>query len=325
MYPPSAPVELPSSYASLDLPDIKLSHVPESSPVPTPVLLVTLNRPHKNNAFTGPMRNSLESVFRMVNVDSRVKVVVLTGAGRMYCAGADLEIGWPGSTNKGATDTVGKSERDVDHRDRGGRVALAIHQCSKPTIAAIQGSAVGVGITMCLPATIRVACASAKIGFVFSRRGIVLDACSSYFLPRLIGLSRALHLTATGANYRADHPLLQNLFSEILPTPEQTVQRALELAQEIADNSSTVSLKLMRDMLNRGPGSAEETHLLDSRLLHQLFGGRDNLEGVKSFFDKRAPSFKGTLQEDAPESWPWWPQTDIGYSKPNTKYMASKL
>ena len=206
----------------------------------------------------------------------------------------------------------------------GGRAVLAIHQCSKPTIAAVNGAAVGIGITMCLPATIRVASADAKIGFVFSRRGIVQDACSSYFLPRLIGLSKALHITATGSVYRADHPLMQSLFSEILPTPEQTFQRALEIAQELATNSSSVSLKLMRDLMNYGPNSAEETHLLDSRLLHQLFGTRDNKEGVDSFFEKRAPVFKGNMQEDAPEIWPWWPQIDIGASQPNSRY-TSKL
>lgn len=118
MYPPTSPVRLPESYMTLDLPDIKVLHVPESSPTPTPVLVIRLNRPHKKNAFTGPMRSSIETVYRLVNADSRVKVVVLTGAGNAFCAGADLEIGWPGSTNKGGQDTVKKSERDADHRDR---------------------------------------------------------------------------------------------------------------------------------------------------------------------------------------------------------------
>ena len=128
----------------------------------------------------------------------------------------------------------------------GGRTSLAIHQCSKPTIAAMQGSAVGVGITMCLPACIRVAYAKAKIGFVFSRRGIIMEACSSYFLPRLIGHSRALHLTTTGSVYPADHPLYSTLFSEIMPTPQATLARALELADDVAKNTSTVSTKMMR-------------------------------------------------------------------------------
>ena len=192
-------------------------------------------------------------------------------------------------------------------------MSLAMHNCSKPTVVAINGSAVGVGITVTLPANIRVACAQAKIGFVFSRRGIIMEAASSYFLPRLIGLSRAMHLTTTGAVYPANHPLLQDLFSEILPTPEATVERALELADEIAKNTSVVSTKIMRDLMWRGPDSAEKGHLLDSKVIHGLFGNKDNEEGVLSFFEKRRPDFKGKMPDDAPSAYPWWEQVDIGY------------
>jgi enoyl-CoA hydratase/carnithine racemase len=177
---------------------------------------------------------------------------------------------------------------------------------------------------MCLPATIRVVYAKAKIGFVFARRGIIMEACSHYFLPRLIGLSRAMHLTATGGVYPAEHPLMRELFSEILPTPEATVARALELADEIAKNTSTVSTKLMRDLMHYGPATAEEAHLLDSRIIHGLFGSKDNNEGVKSFFEKRGPEFTGTMTKDAPEAWPFWPQIDIGYVAEGTP-KASKL
>jgi enoyl-CoA hydratase/carnithine racemase len=163
---------------------------------------------------------------------------------------------------------------------------------------------------MTLPACIRITCAQAKIGFVFACRGLVLEACSSYFLPRLIGISRALHLTTTGSVYPANHTLLNDLFSEVLPTPEATVARALQLADDIARNTSTVSTKLMRDLIYRGPNSAEATHLLDSRVIHSLFGSRDNDEGVKSFVEKRAPRFEGTLQKDAPEAYPWWNPID---------------
>lgn len=169
---------------------------------------------------------------------------------------------------------------------------------------------------MALPAAIRVAYAKAKIGFVFARRGIVMEACSSFFLPRLIGHSRAIHVTTTGSVYPADHPLLDQLFSETLPTPEATLQRAHELADEIAKNTSTISTKLMRDLMYRGPTSAEETHLLDSRVIHGLFGAADNAEGVKSFKEKRPAEFKGTIPKDAPESWPWWSQVDLGYKTP---------
>lgn len=131
---------------------------------------------------------------------------------------------------------------------------------------------------MCLPAAIRVAYSKAKIGFVFSRRGIIMEAVSSFFLPKLIGTSRALHLTTTGAVYPAEHPLFGTLFSETLPSPEATLQRALELANEVAANTSTISTKLMRDLMYRAPGTAEEAHLLDSRVIYGLFGGPDNTE-----------------------------------------------
>lgn len=195
----------------------------------------------------------------------------------------------------------------------GGRVALAMHQCSKPTIAAIQGSAVGVGITMCLPAVIRIAYSKAKIGFVFSRRGIITEACSSYFLPRLIGFSRALHLTTTGSVLPAEHRLLNDLFSEVLPTPEATLHRALELAGDLARNTSTVSTKLIRDLMYRGPNGAEEAHLLESRIVHDLYGSKDNVEGVQSFFEKRRPLFNATMTGDAPDAWPWWSQVNVDY------------
>lgn len=191
-------------------------------------------------------------------------------------------------------------------------MSLAIHHCSKPTIAAIQGAAVGVGITMCLPACIRIAYEKAKIGFVFSRRGIIMEACSSYFLPRLIGYSRALHLTTTGSVYPADHPLFGTLFSETCSTPEATLPRALELAAEIAKNTSTVSTKMMRELMYRGPDSAEGTHLLDSRIIHGLFGSKDNVEGVESFLEKRQVNFTGQVPQDAPDWYPWWQQVDIG-------------
>lgn len=325
MYPPSEPVELPSSYEKLNLPDVLIKHVPEGSPSPTKVLVISLYRPKNNNAFTRQMQESITTFYTLVNADDRVKAVVLTGHGKMFCAGADLDIGFGGGASRsgGSGNVAARQERNVDHRDGGGRVSLAIHQCSKPTIAALQGSAVGVGITMCLPATIRVAYKNAKIGFVFARRGIIMEACSHFFLPKLIGLSRAMHLCTTGGVYPAEHPLMRDLFSEVLPTPEATVSRAMELADDIANNTSTVSTKLMRDMMLYTPGTPEEAHLLDSRVISGLFGGPDNTEGVKSFFEKRPPNFSGTMKQ-APQAWPWWSQVDVGY-KGFGKTKPSKL
>ncbi|KAM5475450.1 hypothetical protein MauCBS54593_001139 [Microsporum audouinii] len=310
------PPSLPESYAALPTEHIKLSHVPPSSSTPTPVLLLTLNRPEKLNAYTELMSKEIASVLGMVDIDDRVKVIVLTGSGKKaFCAGADLDIGFGGMGKGGA------AAREKDHRDGGGRISLAIHNCRKPTIVAINGSAVGVGITMTLPATIRLVTAEAKIGFVFSRRGLIMEAVSSFFLPRLIGYSRALHITTTGSTYPAGHPLLKDLFSEILSTPEATVARALELADDIALNTSTISTSLMRDLMYRGPDSAEATHLLDSSLIYPLFGNKDNEEGVKSFFEKRSPQFKGSFNNpnDVPAAYPWWKQVDVSPPKLNSK------
>ena len=200
---------------------------------------------------------------------------------------------------------------------RGGRVVLAIHRCSKPTIAAINGAAVGVGITMCLPACICVAYSKAKIGFVFAQRGILMEACSSFFLPRLIGHARALHLVTTGSVYPASSPYFGSLFTDVLDTPEATVARALEMARDVAKNTSIVSNKIMRDMMYRGPNSAEAAHLLDSRMIGGMSSSQDKNEGIQSFLEKRPANFTGTLAEDKPESYPWWYSLDLGEYHPN--------
>ncbi|PQE33335.1 enoyl- hydratase isomerase protein [Rutstroemia sp. NJR-2017a WRK4] len=289
---------LPTAYTTLPFRHIRVSHVPASSPVPTPIILITLYRPEKHNAFTDIMTEDLVTAFDLLSLDPRVKCIVITGHGKMFCAGADLDTG-----------LNYKEDTALTHRDGGGRVALAIHRCNKPTISAINGPAVGVGITLTLPTSIRLVSSTAKIGFVFSRRGIIMEACSSYFLPRLIGLSRAIHLTTTGSVYPSTSPLLSNLFSEILPA-DQVLPRALEIAADIAQNTSLVSTKVMRDLMWRGPATAEETHLLDSRVLLELFGGEDKREGVASFLEKRNPEFKANMLENAPSAWPWWKQVD---------------
>lgn len=169
-------IPLPTSYNDLPFKEILLSHVPSTSPTPTPIILVTLHRPGKHNAFTNTMMEELVNAFTLIDVDPRVKCAIVTGHGRIFCAGADLESAFKGG-----------EERPSEHRDGGGRVALAVHRCRKPVIGALQGSAVGIGITMTLPMSIRIAYEGAKIGFVFARRGLVMEACSSYYLPRLIG------------------------------------------------------------------------------------------------------------------------------------------
>ena len=286
----------PDSYTNLPFRHIRLSHVPASSLEPTPVILLTLYRPQNHNAFTDIMVEDLTHAFSLLSDDPRVRAIVVTGHGKMFCAGADLDAG------KGL---IFEEETVETHRDGGGMVALAIHRCTKPVIAAINGHAVGVGLTLTLPMNIRIVSKEAKIGLVFARRGIVMEAVSSFFLPRLIGHSRAMHLVTTGSVYPSTDPLLRELFSEVLPT-DQVLPRALELAADIAKNTSVVSTHLMKDMIWRNPGTAEETHLLDSRILLDLFNGRDKKEGVYSFLEKREPKFEGSMAKDAPSSWPWW-------------------
>lgn len=185
-------------------------------------------------------------------------------------------------------------------------MSLAIYRCRKPVIAALNGSAVGVGLTMTLPCAVRVAPASARVGLVFARRGLVIEACSSFFLPRLVGTSRALHLVTTGATYAAGDRLLDGLFTELVGSAAEVLPRALGIAEDVAGNCSVVSVVTMRDMIYRGPGSPEEAHLLESKVLYDMFRGGDLAEGVSSFLEKREPRFRGTMEEDAPSVYPWW-------------------
>ncbi|KAJ5833617.1 hypothetical protein N7474_001928 [Penicillium riverlandense] len=302
MIPTPDPITIPFSYESLPTTHIKLNHQPAGAKEATPVVVVTLNRPEKHNAFTLDMMRDFEKVYPMFDVDERVKVVVLTGAGKTFCAGADLEIGFP-QTQK---------ERPVDHRDSGGRLALAIYRCRKPTIVAMQGSAVGLGMTMTLPAAIRIAYERGKYGFVFARRGITMESSSSFFLPRLIGFSRAMYLLTTGGLFPPNSKHFGPLFAETLPHAEKVLPRALELATEVAENVSPLASYLNHSLMWRGPASAEESHLVDSAVLYHMFSGKDQKEGVGAFFEKRKPDFKATLEEDAPPIFPWWSEVDTG-------------
>ncbi|TQN69900.1 Enoyl-CoA hydratase ACTT3 [Colletotrichum shisoi] len=252
---------LPASSAALEYDGLAVSHVPPSSSAVTKVMVITLNRPHKYNAVTLGMLDGLEALFNTIGEDPRVRAVVLTGEGKASSAGVDLDVGFTGMPS------LKESEQTMrDFRDWGGRVALAITNCKKPTVFAVNGAAVGVGLTMTLPATIRVAWEGARCGLPFSRRGIVLESCSAFFLPRLIGLSRGSHIVvATGDVYAVTDPL-----------------------------TSLVSTKLMRDMLLRFPASPEGAHVLDSRIFLQLAGTADNVEGLASFLEKRAPNFTDT-------------------------------
>ncbi|PSR94515.1 ClpP/crotonase-like domain-containing protein [Coniella lustricola] len=302
----------PESYANLSLPALKLSHHPPTAPTATPIILVSLHRPEVHNAFNNTMMLSLERAFALLSADPRVKCIVLTGSdptNRIFCAGMELNPDIL-STSAAAADVDAEASRlaastATTHRDGGGRVSLAIFRCPKPVIAALNGSAVGIGATMTLPCAIRVTHTAARVGFVFARRGLVLEGCSSFFLPRLLGTSRALHLATTGGVYPVTDPLLDGLFT-LVDDPAQVVPRALAIAEDVARNASVVSTVMMRDMMYRGAASPEGAHLLESRILFDLFSRPDFVEGVKAFVEKKEPVLVGEMPRDAPGVWPWW-------------------
>lgn len=201
---------------------------------------------------------------------------------------------------------------------RGGRVALAIARSVKPTIVAINGPAAGFGLTITLPAAIRVAWKDAKIAAPFAQRGLTMESCSAFYLPRLIGLSNATYMTTTGSTFVASDPVVQSLFAELLPTPAETVASAIKIAKGVAANTSLVSTKLMRDMMIYGPLTPEETHVLDSRVFISVVGSKDNVEGIKSFKERSKPQFSGKLDIEEYPFWPWW-QPGSPSPKPDSK------
>ncbi|KAI0415927.1 enoyl-CoA hydratase/isomerase [Xylaria grammica] len=315
----------PESYATYTaLPEISFQHVPATAAAATPVIVLRLDRPQANNAFTDTMVSSLVAAFDLLSADARVKAIVFTGAdprNRVFCPGMDLDAASassssskPGSAGLSLGNAAGSAEdlaaaRDA-HRDGGAQVSLAIYRCAKPVVAALNGHAVGVGVTMTLPANLRVASSAARVGFVFARRGISLEACSTYFLPRILGSGRALTLLTTGATYATSDPAVRDLFAEVV-APDRVVPRAVELAQDIADKTSGVAVRTMRDMLYRGaPATPEEALLLESRVFFDLFRGRDSVEGIRSFLEKREPKFDAAWERDRPTSWPWWEERE---------------
>jgi enoyl-CoA hydratase/carnithine racemase len=264
------------------------------------ILTVTLSRPDRLNAFNSPMRDELLQVLDDADADDEVRAIIFTGAGRGFCAGADLGAG--GSTFAGAPD-----EDLFEHRDGGGLVTLRLFECRKPVIAAINGPAVGVGITMTLAMDVRIASEKARIGFVFARRGIVPEACSSWFLPRIVGISQAMEWVATGRVFSAQEALEGRLVSRVLP-PEDLLPTARAIAKEIVENTSAVSVCLSRHLLWKmlGADHPMEAHKLDSKAIRWLGRSPDAHEGVSSFLEKRPPSFRMSAADDLPEFFPWW-------------------
>ncbi|WP_336205557.1 crotonase/enoyl-CoA hydratase family protein [Nonomuraea sp. LPB2021202275-12-8] len=267
------------------------------------IATVTLKRPERLNAFTFTMRGELIDAFDLADADDEVRAVVVTGAGRAFCAGADLS---------GGGGTFGKSEApkvDGHPRDGGGTVALRIAASLKPVIAAINGPAVGVGVTMTLPMDVRLAADTARFGFVFARRGIVPEAASSWFLPRIVGIAQAMEWAATGRVFAAEEALQGRLVSRVYPQDE-LLPAAYALAREIAANTSAVSVAAVRRLMWSGLSAASpwEAHAADSRLMAELGASPDAVEGVTSFLEKRQAHFPMKVSQDLPPGLPSWPE-----------------
>lgn len=270
------------------------------------IATITLNRPERLNAFNETMRSELDSAFDEIDADDEVRAVIMTGEGRGFCAGADLGAG-------GETFDAEAKGRDVNavNRDGGGLTSLRIFALTKPIIAAINGPAVGVGITMTLPMDIRLAAESAKIGFVFARRGIVPEACSSWFLPRLVGISQATRWCYSGRVFGAEEAAAGGLV-EMVPDG-QLLDRANDIASEIAVHAAPVSVALTRQMLWKGLtfDHPMDSHRADSRAIQALGRMADAREGVTSFLEKRDPEWTLAPSSDTPDIFPFVDEPDF--------------
>jgi enoyl-CoA hydratase/carnithine racemase len=265
------------------------------------ILTITLNRPDRLNAWTPTMAGELMEAFDQADADDDVRVVIITGAGRGFCAGADLQRG--GET----FDYRARENPDAPPRDNGGMFTLRIFECTKPVIAAVNGPAVGVGATMTLPMDIRLAAEEARFGFVFARRGIVPEAASSFFLPRVVGISRAMEWVATGRVFGAQEALEAGLVRSVHPSGE-LLDRTYALAREIADNTAPVSVALARRLLWTMLGAEHPmlAHRADSRGMFQRGQSADAREGVTSFLEKRPAEFPDRVSDGLPDVLPGW-------------------
>jgi enoyl-CoA hydratase/carnithine racemase len=270
------------------------------------IATITLHRPEKMNAFTGTMMAEMIDAFDRIDADDDVRAVIVTGHGdRAFCAGADLtpEGGGQVFANRGEVESLS----DERVRDGGGLLTLRIYECKKPVIAAVNGAAVGVGVTMQLPMDIRLASDTARFGFVFARRGIVPEAASSWFLPRLVGPQQALEWCYTGRVFDAQEALKGGLIRSVHPASE-LLNEARKLAREIADNTAPVSIALTRHMLWRNSAQPHpmEAHKVDSRAIYRRSRSGDAKEGIASFLEKRAPAYPDKVSTDMPDFFPWW-------------------
>ncbi len=270
------------------------------------VATLTLHRPEKMNAFTGTMMQEMIDAFDRIDADDDVRAVIVTGHGdRAFCAGADLTPDSGGQVFASGNEVKSLSDEQV--RDGGGQLTLRIFKCKKPVIAAVNGAAVGIGATMQLAMDIRLASSTARFGFVFARRGIVPEACSSWFLPKIVGISQALEWCMTGRVFNADEALAGGLVRSI-HAPEDLLAEANKLAREIADNTAPVSIALTRAMLWRLSAEKHpmDAHRIDSRAIYRRSRSGDAAEGIGSFLAKRDPVYPDKVSADLPDFFPWW-------------------
>ena len=269
------------------------------------IMTLTLNRPERLNAFTDVMARELIAAFDQADADDAVRVVIVTGAGRAFCAGADLGSG--GATFDRAAQGRGDDPADPRNRDGGGTVTLRIYKCLKPVIAAVNGPAVGIGATMQLAMDIRLASETARFGFVFARRGIVPEAASGFFLPRIVGMSQALEWCFTGRVFPAAEALKGGLVRSV-HAADDLMPAAMALAREIADNTAPVSVAMTRQMLWRMSAVRDpmEAHRVDSRAIFDRGASADAAEGVTAFLEKRPAVFPCKVSTDMPAFFPWW-------------------
>ena len=274
------------------------------------VATITLNRPEKMNAYTRIMGEEIMAAMDDIDADDSVRAVIFTGSGdRAFCAGADLTPEGGGHVFSDPSEVEDLSDPKV--RDGGGLLTLRLFESKKPLISACNGVAVGVGATMQLAMDIRLASDNARYGFVFARRGIVPEACSSWFLPKIVGISQALEWCYTGRVFDAAEAHNGGLIRSI-HSQDELIDAAQGLAREIADNTSAVSVAMTRAMMWRLPSGDHpmDAHRIDSRAIYRLSRGADAKEGIASFLEKRAPRYPAKVSEDMPDFYPWWDKVE---------------
>ena len=276
------------------------------------ILTLTLNQPEKMNAQNADTCLELRDAFNAADNDDSVRVIIVTGAGKAFSAGADLS--GPGTSPHYFMERFQGREDNEPHREEGGMLTIRIYDMKKPVIAAINGAAVGIGITMTLPMDIRIASKNARMGFVFTRRGILFDGCASWFLPRAVGISTAAEWVYSGKIFRAQEAYDRRLISEILE-PEELMPRARQIAAEIVQNTSSISVALCRQLMWKMLGADHpiEANIIESKSLNWMFGMPDAREGIVSFLEKRPPNFPMKIGSDMPAFYPWWQPREFKY------------